>query len=49
MAGREIQTDTAIQEAYYALNGDGAYLDARGRAEQLWADLPQNRKKEGAA
>ncbi|MCZ8139232.1 MAG: ParB/RepB/Spo0J family partition protein [Armatimonadota bacterium] len=49
MAGREIQPDTAIQEAYYALSGDGAYLDARGRAEQLWADLPQNRKKEGAA
>lgn len=49
MAGREIQPDTAIQEACYALNGDGAYLDARGRAEQLWADLPQNRKKEGAA
>lgn len=49
MAGREIQPDTAIQEAYYALNGDGAYLDARGRAEQLWADLPQNRKKEGVA
>lgn len=49
MAGREIQPDTAIQEAYYALNGDSAYLDARGRAEHLWADLPQSRRKEGAA